>query len=297
MQAHSVEAENVDMAGARIQDAIRYLAATATIETSTMNAAEIDMYAKNVAAGSDVFIPWLPRESWKDLVDVAARLRRDGVNPVPHVCARKLASHADAEAFLAALRIHAGVTRVLLIAGETEQKEPAFASSVDLLATGLLQAHGIRSVGIAGHPEGHPVIAVAELDAAMDEKIKYAAAYGIELFIVTQFCFDGQTVVDWLTRLRTRGVTLPVHVGVAGPASVATLLKYAMRCGVGASIRTLTTRAMSLTRLIEKNGADNLLRVLAPHADTLGVGGLHLFPFGGFMRSVDWIRKVVAEGL
>jgi methylenetetrahydrofolate reductase (NADPH) len=277
-------------------DAARRLASMASIETSTAVRDEAVAFASAVVPASDVYVAWVPSASWRNLVDVAVGVRRGGANPVPHVAARRLASLADAKAYLSALRDEAAVYRILLIAGETEAREGGFESSIRLLESGLLQSYGIRSVGIAGYPEGHPTISTAELEAALDQKIAYAKANGVDLYIVTQFGFDGRAVVDWLARQRARGVTLPVRVGVAGPASVRTLLKYAVRCGVGASIKALSKRATVLTRLMEHEGPDDVLCNLAPRAEALGVAGLHLFPFGGFMRSVEWLKKVSLEG-
>jgi methylenetetrahydrofolate reductase (NADPH) len=280
-----------------VQNAIRNLSAAASIESSAKSTDEIDSYVGQLPLGTDIYIAWLPETKWRHLVDLAIHARKAGFNPVPHVAARRLKGVDDVKDYLSALQSEAGVSRVLLIAGETDHKAPSFKSSLELLKSGLLQKSGIRSVGIAGYPDGHPAIADEDLDQQMDEKVSYAQQNGIELFIVTQFGFDGNAVVSWLGKLRARGVTLPVRLGVAGPASVKTLLTYALRCGVGASIRAVSARAASLSRLIEKRGADNLIRSVAPHAAALGVAGLHVFPFGGFNKSAEWLRSTRENGL
>ena len=162
------------------------------------------------------------------------------------------------------------------------------------MRTGLLQKPGIRSIGIAGYPEAHPRIGIAALDHAREGKIDYAAREDIDLFIVSQFCFDGRPIIDWLERLRAQGVTAPVRVGVAGPATVRTLLGYGLRCGIGNSIRALGSHTSSLTRLLAEHGPEKIVRSIASAQAGLGIAGLHFFPFGDFARSARWINKTAA---
>lgn len=274
--------------------AIARLARGASIETSTRNLADVSGYAPLLAAGTDVYVAFLPGTPYHHILSVATRLRQVGLNPVPHLAARRLASAAAVADFAARLRDEAGVTRVLLVAGDSQAACGPFESSLQVLETGVFEACGIRSVGVAGYPEGHPRIAQQALDDALDRKIRYAEVHGIELFIVSQFCFDGQRVLDWVTRLRERGVTLPVRVGVAGPATVRTLLSYAMRCGIGASMKALGSRPVSLNRLLARHGPEQLVATLARPAAGLGIAGLHLFPFGGFADSAQWIADAAA---
>jgi methylenetetrahydrofolate reductase (NADPH) len=281
-------------AQAALHAAIVRLARGASIETSTRNLAEIDGYATWLSAGSDVFAAWLPGTPYHHLVSVAKRLRQAGLNPVPHIAARRLANEDAAREFLALLRDEARVTRALLVAGDSRVPVGPFDSSLALLETGLLEAHGIRSVGIAGYPERHPRIAAAALDAARDRKLAYAAANGIDAFIVSQFCFDPGAIVGWVERLRSRGVTVPVRVGVAGIATIRTLLNYARRCGIGNSIRALGAEPISLPRLLTQQGPEKLVRRLAAAEAGASVAGLHCFPFGGFAQTARWLQTVAA---
>ena len=276
-----------------LRAAIATLARTASIETSARNLAEIDTYAALVPAGTDVYVAALPGMPYHHVASTARRLRQVGMNPVPHVTPRQLASRAAAEDFLGRLRDDAGVTRALLIAGDGEPVGP-YASSAQFLETGLLEAHGIRSVGVGGYPEAHPHIPGAALAVALDRKIEEAAQRGIELFVVTQFCFEGEVVLDWLARLRARGVTLPVRVGVAGPASIRALLNFGKRCGIGNSLRAVRSHALSLPHLLVEHGPDTVVRRIGEGGATLGVAGLHCFSFGGFARSARWLAAVAA---
>jgi len=274
--------------------AIATLARTASVETSSRNLAEIDTYAALVPVGTDVYVAALPAMPYHHVASTARRLRQVGMNPVPHITPRQLASRDAAEDFLGRLRDDAQVTRVLLVAGDGEPVGP-YESSAQFLATGLLEAHGIRSVGVGGYPEAHPRISEAALAVALDQKIEEAGRHGIELFVVTQFCFEGEVVLDWLARLRARGVALPVRVGVAGPASIRTLLNYGRRCGIGNSIRAVRSHALSLPHLLVEHGPDKVVRRIGAGGATLGIAGLHCFSFGGFARSARWLAAVAAS--
>jgi len=270
------------------------LARGASIETSTRNLADIDGYAGRLPPGADVFATWLPGTPYHHLASVAKRLRQAGLNPVPHIAARRLANEEAAREFLALLRDEAQVTRALLVAGDSRVPVGPFDSSLALLETGLLEEHGIRSIGIAGYPEGHPRIAASALDAARGRKLAYAARNGIDLFIVSQFCFDPGAIVGWVERLRAGGVNVPIRVGVAGIASIRTLLGYARRCGIGNSIRALGSEPISLPRLLMQQGPEKVVRRIAVADAGASVAGLHCFPFGGFAQSARWLQAVAA---
>lgn len=273
------------------------LAKRASIETSTRNLAEIDACSSLLARGTDVYIAWVPGSPYRHIVSAAKRLRQAGMNPVPHIAARQLGQRDVAADFLAGLRNEARVTRALLIGGDSDRPAGDYESSATLLETGLLQQHGICSIGIAGYPEGHPRIPDQALMAALDRKIDYAARQGLRLFVVTQFCFEGPPILAWLRRLRARGTVLPVRVGVAGPATIRALLNYGLRCGIGNSMRALGSQAISLTRLLAQQGPEAVVGHVAREAAELNVTGLHLFPFGGFARSAQWIDNVARGGI
>ena len=279
---------------AALRESIARLARAASIETSTRNLADIDGYAARLPPGADVFAAWLPGTPYHHLVSVAKRLRQAGLNPVPHIAARRLANAEAAREFFALLRDEAQVTRALLVAGDSRVPVGPFDSSFALLETGLLEAHGIRSIGIAGYPEGHPRIAESAIEAARDRKLAYAARNGLDVFIVSQFCFDPGAIAGWVERLRSRGVTVPLRVGLAGIANIRTLLNYARRCGIGNSIRALGAEPISLPRLLTQQGPERVVRQIAAAAAGASVAGLHFFPFGGFAPTARWLQTVAA---
>ena len=247
-----------------------------------------------VAPGTAIYVSSVPRVSYAEALVVAARVRRAGYEPVLHLAARKFISTADLDATLARAAGEAGVTRALVIAGDMARPEGPYHESRQLLASGLFEKHGIIRLGIAGHPEGSPKIAPEAVWAALADKEALARERGLELTIVTQFCFDAAPILVWLARLRETGSRLPVRIGLAGPASVRTLMKLALLCGVGNSMRALGAMGGTLTRLLAETGPEPVIRALARQPEP-AVEGLHFFAFGGLERTAKW-AVAIAEG-
>lgn len=271
----------------------------ASIEIAAGHARSVDILHDQFDPGTEVYVNFMPNGDYRPIADTARRLRRAGFNPVPHIAARHLADRDALADFAARLSGDAGVDRVLLIGGDRVPPLGPFASAMDIVASGLLQTHGVKVVGIAGHPEGHPAIADAVLDAALHDKQAFAAAAGLAVFIVTQFGFDARPVLAWLERMRGAGIGAPVRVGVAGPATVAALVRFGLRCGIGNSLRALRNRTNLVGGLLGEAGPEDLLRDLAlglvDTPDTGGVVGIHLFPFGGIARSGDFVARSLAR--
>jgi methylenetetrahydrofolate reductase (NADPH) len=171
--------------------------------------------------GTTVHVAWIPGDEVSPIVATLAALRRDGFNPVPHVAARQLASATTLEDYIARAVGEAGVDELLVVGGDAQRPAGPFTSTMDVLNTGIVERHGIARVGIAGHPEGSPRIGPIELDAALREKAHYAAHSVARFHVVTQFCFEVDPILSWVTELRNAGIALPVRIGLAGPASVA----------------------------------------------------------------------------
>jgi methylenetetrahydrofolate reductase (NADPH) len=264
----------------------------ASIECSARDPDEIARVAATLVPRTAVFVSALSRDTQDRAVAVAAQLRGAGLEPVPHIAARALPSFTAGRAFLTRLAREAGVTQALLIAGDVERPGP-FASSLELLATGAFEAAGIRRVGIAGYPEGNPRIGDQALAQALRAKLELARRAGIETFIVTQFCFEAERILEWVRQTRASGIAAPIRIGLTARTSARTLLKYALRCGVGPSIRALGSNASAITRLFVESGPEPIVRALATalRAED-GVTGLHFFPFGGFARAAEWLTAV-----
>ncbi len=276
--------------------AITALLEGASLEISAHDAADIAECAGYLEPGTEVFISQPMGQPYHGAVSLAARLRRAGFRPVPHVTARALASVSALDDYLARATGEAGVEHVLVVGGDRDRPAGPFDSSLAVLCTGALQRHGIRRLSVGGYPEGHPAIGPKALQDALRAKRELARENGLELQIVTQFAFDAAPIVSWTRSVA--GLGIPVRVGLAGPASITTLLKFAARCGIGNSVRVLKSRSDSIIRLITEAGPEGLIRDLARSATATDeslrarFAGLHLFTFGGLLRSARWLRAV-----
>jgi methylenetetrahydrofolate reductase (NADPH) len=230
------------------------------------------------------------------VLESAVRLHEQGFAPVPHLAVRNFASAEALDEYLARLNGEARVERLLVIGGDSKTCGP-FRSAADAIDSGMLQRRGIRSVGIAGYPEGHPRIGGDALWRALTDKIAAAEATGLAVEIVTQFCFDAGAILAYIARLRGFGFDHPVRIGLAGPTNLAALLRYAGRCGVRASAQGLAQRAGLLRQAFAMTVPDDLLRRLADAAPGSSGGALsaHFYSFGGLAACARW-AQAVAEG-
>jgi len=231
-------------------------------------------------------------ETEAKMLAAARELSALGHQPVPHMAARRIASEDLLELRVSALANKAGVSSMLLIGGGLERPIGPFESVMALLETGVFERNGITDLAIAGHPEGSPDFSDTVADAALLEKQAFAARHGISLRIVTQFAFDAQAILDWETHIREIGVDIPVHMGVAGPAGLLTLIKYAKMCGIGKSASLLVHQPKRLMGLGAGYSPDNLVEpVEAEQAAGRhnGIAQIHVFPFGGLERSAAWL--------
>jgi len=280
-------------AGAGAAAALRRLAANASVEATPGRILKRQGLAGLLPAGTRVYVPFLPRADFAATVAATRRLVDDGLAPVPHLTARVLESRGELDDRLGALA-DAGADSLLLIAGDRDRPAGPFASTLDVIETGLPAERGFLRLAVAGHPEGHAAVDGATLDAALAAKVEYARATDTELRVVTQFLFSATAAIDWLARLADRHPGLPVHLGLAGPARLATLLSYAAHCGVGASARILK-RNPGAARLLAEWTPDGLLKELVRRGITEHDGaalfdGLHVYPFGGLEQSAAWLR-------
>ncbi len=245
-----------------------------------------------LARGTRIYISAVPGRSAEESIAAAKRLAAVGLEPVPHVAVRNFPNAEALDDFLARLNGEAAVRRLLVLAGDRSEYGP-YRCALDAIDSGVFRRHGIRAIGIAGYPDGHPRIGRDELDRTLAEKIAAAEATGLGVEIVTQFCFDAPAILDFVARLRAFGFEQPVRVGLAGPTSLASLLRYAARCGVRASAQALATRAGLVRRMFAMAVPDDLIRILAGAG--LANVSAHFFSFGGLPASARWARAV-ADG-
>lgn len=222
-------------------------------------------------------------------VDLSTRLASQGWDVVPHVSARLIADEAELKETLSSLS-SAGVREVFVIGGDSPTPVGSFASALDLLNAMEWLGHDFV-VGVAGYPESHPRIRDDIAIQAMWDKTTHAS------YIVSQMCFDADQLRKWLRRVRDRGVTLPVYVGVSGPSKTSHLLRVSGRIGVGESTRVLRHHGSSLLRIAQPGmwRPDSLLRKLAPvFADPeYLLAGLHIYTFNGIETAEQWRSELI----
>jgi methylenetetrahydrofolate reductase (NADPH) len=219
---------------------------------------------------------------------------------VPHLAARSIPDETALDRLVGRLATEAAVDDVLVIAGGTKQPVGGLASSLDILRSGALERHGIRRVGVAGHPEGSPDIPADAERTALVEKNELAERLPFEFRVVTQFALAPDAYVTWERRAREWGNRLPVYAGIPGPTSPTALVKYALACGVGPSLEVLRKQTGGLVKLATTRHwkpdaiAEGIARSVAQDAGSL-IRGLHLFPFGGVEASAEWLAPLRAE--
>ncbi|MGH6641445.1 MAG: hypothetical protein ACRED3_01985 [Bradyrhizobium sp.] len=269
---------------------------SASVEISS-HGRQLPELREHFAPGIDVTITFLPGDNYRHNIETATALRRTGFNPVPHIAAREMVSQPALDDFLARLRGEADVTRILLIAGDVAAAKGPFKSALDVCGSGLIEAHGITRLSMAGHPEGHPFLEQEHALRGLGAWRDWGRRTNIQVDIVTQFCFESGPILQWIAALNAAAIDLPVIVGLAAPATPATLTKFALRCGVGNSMRALRSQIGRFGRLLTDTGPDDVVRGLrvAPANATASIVGFHLFPFGGLRKAGEWLCSHGAE--
>ncbi len=249
-----------------------------------------------IRPNTQVAVTFLPGEEMEQRVEAAVLVRELGFEPIVHLSARRIESEEQLDWYLGEITSKADVKRVFIIAGDPPEPEGPYSDSLQIIETGLLEKHGIKFVGIGGHPEGHPNNTKEELWDWMERKLAAVRAHGMIPLVVTQFAFDDEAIVEWLKEMRARGIDAPVRLGVPGPAGIKRLLGFAKRCGVGASATVMKKYGISLTNLIGSAGPDKLVGSLDKGlTEDLGRVRLHLYPFGALKASAEWINAYDAK--
>jgi methylenetetrahydrofolate reductase (NADPH) len=272
------------------------LADAASLELTAGAEAPVAALAAELPPGAIVYVAHPPKATLEDVVHASLAVEEAGLRACPHLVARRI---DDRDALQSACErlAGAGVDRALVVAGDRDRPEGPYGSALDLLRTDLLRQHGLTHVGVAGHPEGHRAIGQTVLWRALHDKQVVAKRTGLEMHVVTQFGFDPAALVAWDGCLPEHGINLPVHVGMAGPASLPQLIAYAMQCGVGASLRG-ALQSMAAMRNVAglATSPDQMLARIAQQAGSAAtrIAGVHFYSFGGAVATARWVRAVAA---
>jgi methylenetetrahydrofolate reductase (NADPH) len=264
-----------------------------SIEVMPRTAEKVEDFRAILPKGTRVYIAHIDGTPIEEMVATAKRVGAEGFDVMPHFPARIIKDHATLTDWVARYK-DVGVRQGLLLAGGVPQPVGDFATSMQLLETGAFT--GFDRLHVAGHPEGNKDIDPDGSDKMVMEAARWKSAFSertdAQMAMATQFCFEAGPVIDWVNRLQAEGIKLPVHIGVAGPAKLQTLIKFAIACGVGASLRVLQKRAMDVTKLLLPYEPTEFVADLAAHKaknPSFGIEQVHFFPLGGIKTNAQWV--------
>jgi methylenetetrahydrofolate reductase (NADPH) len=250
-------------------------------------------------AGTPVYVNHLPRHRLRDTLPTLIAVREAGLEPVPHIAARRIETNAEIETFLKRAVRDAGVQKALVIGGDEAGARGPYADGAALIRSGLLAAAGLREIALPGYPEGHPRIPRAALERDFAERLRLLATQGLGAYVLTQFSFAPARVVEFCSSLARSAPSVPIYVGLAGPTDPIALLRFAQRCGVSASLRALRAQGLDAVRLVTHTDPGDQLAAVArycsAHAEC-NVVGVHLFTFGGVAAAARWMNAQLSRG-
>jgi methylenetetrahydrofolate reductase (NADPH) len=270
------------------------LVSSASLEIGAHRPQDAREIAALLPSGTPVYVNHLPRHRLLDTIPTLVAVQAAGLEPVPHIAARRIGDRGELKTFLERATAEAGVRKALVLGGDEPEALGPYADGASLLREDFLTGCGLREIGLPGYPEGHPRIPAAVLEKAFAEKLMLAARHGMGTYVVTQFSFAPARVVDYCARMARHAPGVPVYVGLAGPTNPVSLMRFAQRCGVSASLRALRAQGMDAVRLITHTDPAEQLAAVAHYCSAhaaCNVVGVHLFTFGGVTAAAQWINR------
>lgn len=284
-----------DDSGAEVNPAVEAFLQDYSIEVMPRTAEKVEDFRQLLPKGTRVYIAHIEGTPIADMVATAKRISDEGYPVMPHFPARIIKDQATLEDWIARYQGEAGVDQALLLAGGVDKPHGDYHSSMQLLESGAFDRAGFKRLHVAGHPEGNKDIdpdgSMKNVEDALRWKQKFSDTTDAEMALATQFCFDADPIIDWANDLKAAGITLPVHIGIAGPAKLQTLIKFAIACGVGLSLKVLQKRAMDVTKLLLPYEPTDVLSKLAAHKvanPDFNITNVHFFPLGGIKTNATW---------
>ncbi|HKU48199.1 MAG TPA: methylenetetrahydrofolate reductase [Burkholderiales bacterium] len=280
--------------GAPLLSRISELLVAGSLEISPRELHRTENLGALLPTGTCVYIPSLPGLPLARTLEAVRAIREAGLDPVPHVSARRILDRAEFENFIKQAVQRYGVHRVLLLGGDEPKPKGPFADSIEVLQTGLLADSGIREIGVSGYPEGHPRI--SNLAEAFAKKLELASKQRLGVYVVTQFSFSPNRIVEFCSRLARSAPNVSVYVGVAGPTDPVALARYAQRCGVSVSLRALRTLGSGIAQLVTNSDPREQITAIARytlHREPSNVVGVHIYSFGGVVKTAAWMRELM----
>lgn len=275
-----------------------------SIEVTPRTAAKVEDFRALLPAGTRVYIAHIDGTPIDDMVATARRLSGEGFAPMPHIPARGIPDVSTLDIWIKRYREEAGVEQALLLGGGNNRPAGELDSVMAMLETGLFDRYGFKHLHVAGHPEGNRDIdrdgGTLNVDAALRSKQEYAQRTDARMAIVTQFAFDAKPVIAWAERIFANGIDLPIHLGIAGPTKLKTLIKFAISCGVGPSLSILQKRALDFRKLLVPFEPTDLVNEIEAYCAThpqSRIEQCHVFPLGGIAASAAWANARAQNGL
>lgn len=266
-----------------------------SIEVMPRTAAKVEDFRTLLPKGTRVYIAHIEGTPIEDMVDTARRIATEGYDVMPHFPARIIKDKATLENWIAMYQGEADVKQALMLAGGVTTPHGDFSDSMQLLDTGLFDKAGFERLHVAGHPEGNkdidPSGGTANVDAALKWKQDFSQRTDAKMALATQFAFEAGPIIDWANGVKSEGVDIPIHIGIAGPAKLQTLIKFAIACGVGPSLKVLQKRAMDVSKLLLPYEPTEVLTELAAHKAAnpdFNIDSVHFFPLGGIKTNANW---------
>ena len=270
-----------------------------SIEVVPNSAAKIESFSDLLPQNTRVYIAHLEKEDIRTMVSTAKRLSDEGFTVMPHFPARIIKNQSVLNDWISMYQNEAGVNEALLLAGGSTKPIGELDSSIQLIESGLFDKAGFKRLHIAGHPEGSKDIdpdgGIKNVSEALSWKQEFSKRTDASMAIATQFCFDADIVKKWADRIKEDGIDIPIHIGIAGPAKLQTLLKFSAECGIGASMKILTKRAKDITKLLLPYKPTQILNDLAEYKSQdpeLNIEQVHFFPIGGIKQTTNWLEEV-----
>ena len=269
-----------------------------SIEVTPRSANKIECFADVLPENTRVYIAQINIDDIPEMIVTAKRLKDEGFKVMPHFPARMIKNHAVLNDLISMYQNEAGVDEALLLAGGLPSPAGDYNSSMQLIESGLFDKAGFKRLHVAGHPEGNKDIdpdgSNKNVSEALSWKQEFSNRTDASMAITTQFCFDADVVKKWADTIKDSGIDLPIHIGIAGPAKLQTLLKFSIECGVGASMKVLTKRARDITKLLLPYKPTQILSDLANYRaqdSSFNIEQVHFFPLGGVKRAAEFVEK------
>jgi methylenetetrahydrofolate reductase (NADPH) len=280
-----------------LQQRLAELVAASSLELAPRELHRAAEMASLLPANTCVYLPSLPGLPLGRTLEAIAALRAVGLDPVPHVSARRVLDRGEFRHFLRRAVDEYGVHRVLVIGGDEPKAKGPFEDSLAVIESGILAECGVREIGVSGYPEGHPKISPAVLEESLKKKIRMAGEQRLGLYVVTQFSFSPARMVEFCSHLARTAPQVGIYMGVAGPTDPVALARYAQRCGVSVSLRALHNLGAGIAKLVTHTDPREHVIALARYArsrEPSNLVGLHLYSFGGVVRTARWMSDLIA---